>query len=565
MSHPMTTFERRQTILRLLQEQTSVHVTELARLLDVSEGTIRNDLTALEESRLVVRVRGGAVLRDDQPVLTALTTRASVNYDAKRRIARWAADMVEDGDAIALDASTTVLNIAPFLHDRRRLTIVTNGLEVARALAQNPAHTVILVGGVLRPEGDAITGLLGEAMLKELHIKTAFVSCVGFSLENGLTESDLLQAQTKAMLIRAAARVVALVDSSKFGKRGLTPFASVGQLAHIVTDDAVPPAMVEQLRRLNVGLTLCGEDAVDSYTPRDTGHRHYRIGFANLSEDIVFAVDVRRGLERAAQEASNIDLVLADNQLSGETALNVADSLIARGVELVIEYQIDEKVGNQIMNKFQKAGIPVIAVDIPMVGATYFGVDNYRAGHMAGVALGRWIQDNWQGQIDRLIVLEEPRSGMLPAARIQGQIDGLREIIGDAVTDQAIYLDSGNTSQVSEMQMLGALESLPNLRRIAVISFNDDAAMGALAAARRANRLRDVVIVGQGADRRVREELRKPGSRIIGSTAFNPDKYGESLVALALKILRGEPAPPAVYVDHVFINPDNIHLYYPEQ
>jgi len=67
MSHPMTTFERRQTILRLLQEQTSVHVTELARLLDVSEGTIRNDLTALEESRLVVRVRGGAVLRDDQP------------------------------------------------------------------------------------------------------------------------------------------------------------------------------------------------------------------------------------------------------------------------------------------------------------------------------------------------------------------------------------------------------------------------------------------------------------------------------------------------------------------
>ncbi len=564
MSHPMTTFERRQTILRLLQEQTSVHVTELARLLDVSEGTIRNDLTALEESRLVVRVRGGAVLRDDQPALAALATRASVNYDAKRRIARWAADMVEDGDAIALDASTTVLNIAPFLQDRRRLTIVTNGLEVARALAQNPTHTVILIGGVLRPEGDALTGLLGEPMLKDLYIQTAFVSCVGFSLESGLTESDFQQAQTKAALIRAASRVVALVDSSKFGKRGLTPFAAVGQIAHIVTDDAVSPAVVEQLRRLNVGLTLCGEDAVDSYTPRDTDHRHYRIGFANLSEDIVFAVDVRRGLERAAQEASNIDLVLADNQLSGETALNVADSLIARGVELVIEYQIDEKVGNPIMNKFQKAGIPVIAVDIPMVGATYFGVDNYRAGHMAGVALGRWIQDNWDGQIDRLIVLEEPRSGMLTAARIQGQIDGLREIIGDGVADQAIYLDSGNTSQVSEMQMLGALESLPNLRRIAVISFNDDAAMGALAAARRTNRLRDVVIVGQGADRRVREELRKPGSRIIGSTAFNPDQYGEGLVALALKILRGEPVPPAVYVEHVFINPENIHLYYPD-
>lgn len=564
MSHLMTTFERRQTILRLLQHQTSVHVTELARMLDVSEGTIRNDLTALEESRLLVRVRGGAVLRNDQPVLTALTTRTGTNYEAKRRIARWAADMVEDGDAIALDASTTVLNIAPFLRDRRRLTIVTNGLEVARALAQNPSHTVILLGGVLHPEGDAVTGLLGEAMLKELYIKTAFVSCFGFSLENGLTESDLSQAKTKAMLVRAAARVVALVDSSKFDKRGLTPFASITQLAHIVTDDAVPPAVVEQLRRLNIGLTLCGEDAVDSYTPRDTSQRHYRIGFANLSEDIPFAVDVRRGLERAAQEAGNIDLVLADNQLRGETALNVAESLIARGVELVIEYQIDEKIGSQIMNKFQKAGIPVIAVDIPMVGATYFGVDNYRAGHMAGVALGQWIQDNWQGKIDQLIVLEEPRSGMLTASRIQGQVDGLREILSDSVTDQVIYLDSGNTSHVSEMQMLATLEKLPNLHRIAVVCFNDDAAIGALAAARRTNRLNDIVIVGQGADRRVREELRKPGSRIIGSTAFNPDRYGQSLIALALKILCGEPVPPAVYVDHAFVNPNNIHLYYPE-
>src|SRR4051812_38688775 len=117
----ITTYERRQTILRLLQERSSVHVLELTALFDVSEGTIRNDLTALEEEQLIVRVRGGAILRDGTPgsAPPSFAARAQVNFDAKRRIARWAAEMVADGDAIALDASTTVLNIAAFLQDRR--------------------------------------------------------------------------------------------------------------------------------------------------------------------------------------------------------------------------------------------------------------------------------------------------------------------------------------------------------------------------------------------------------------------------------------------------------------
>jgi ribose transport system substrate-binding protein len=94
---------------------------------------------------------------------------------------------------------------------------------------------------------------------------------------------------------------------------------------------------------------------------------------------------------------------------------------------------------------------------------------------------------------------------------------------------------------------------LPNAHRIAVICFNDDAAIGALAAARRLQREEDVVIVGQGADRRVRDELRRPNTRIIGSTAYEPERYGEKLIPLALKILHGEPVPPAVYSEHTFV------------
>ncbi|MFC1976608.1 DeoR/GlpR family DNA-binding transcription regulator, partial [Chloroflexota bacterium] len=149
-----TTFERRQQILKLLQKQSSAKVSELAELLRVSEATIRKDLTALDEAQQLTRVRGGAALSDvNQTYNPVLTAKAKVNAIAKQHIARWAATMVEDGDSILLDASTSVLHMAPFLQERRNLTIFTNGIELGRILAQNPANTVILIGGIIRSQG----------------------------------------------------------------------------------------------------------------------------------------------------------------------------------------------------------------------------------------------------------------------------------------------------------------------------------------------------------------------------------------------------------------------------
>lgn len=561
----MTTFERRKRILSLLREQSGAKVTELAKLLKVSDGTIRNDLNALEKDGHLTRVRGGAVLTNDYPISNpAFEARSRVNAAAKQRIARWAADMVEDGDSILLDASTTVFHMTPFLQNLRNLTVITNGIETGLTLAKNSSHTVILVGGVLRSNGASVIGHLGEKILDDLHIKTAFVSCSGFSVEAGLTEVDIQEAQLKSKMTRSAGRVVALVDSNKFGKVHLTPFASVEQVSHILTDSSIGSRYIEQLRQTCAILTVCGENTVSSFVPCDEETTHYTIGFANLSEQIPFAVDVRRGLEQAVQKVSNVDLIVADNQLNGEVALDVADRLIAKGVDLAVEFQIDEKMGSVIMDKFRQASIPVITVDIPMVGATFFGADNYRSGHMAGVALGNWIKANWNGTFDRLIVLEEPRAGALPAARILGQVDGLQEIVGEIPQSKLIYLDSGNTTEISEAQMAAALSSLPEACRVAVVSFNDDAAIGALAAACEVGRQADVIIVGQGADRIAREEIRRPNARIIGSTAFWPEKYGEKLIDVALKILRGEQLPPAVYIDHTFINAENIDTFYPE-
>lgn len=560
----MTAFERRQRIQDLLQDQPGIKVTELAQRLDVSEGTIRNDLSALETEGVLRRVRGGAVLRQSHRFVSpSFAARTRLNADAKEWIARRAADMVKDGDSILMDASTTVFAMVPHLEGIRNLTVVTNGIEIALALARY-GHSVILIGGMVYADGASVIGHLGGKILRDLHIKTAFTSCSGFSVDIGLTEIDIQEEQVKRQMITSAEQVIALIDSSKFGKVDLTSFASLDQIAHVLTDSRLDPEFIDQIHQTHVVLTICGEQTASRFTPWHEEDDHIKIGFANLGESMPFAVDVRRGLEQAAQEASNVDLIVADNQLDGSVALRVADRLIAKGVDLAIEYQIDEKVGGLLMDKFKRANIPVIAVDIPMVGATYFGVDHYRAGHMAGVALGRWLVEQWDGVFDRLIILEEKRPGALPATRIQGQLDGLQEVMDEVLTSQILYLDSGNTTEISQANVLQALQELPAARRLAVISFNDDAAFGAISAARELGREGDVVIVGQGADRVVRKEIRHPESRIIGSTAYWPEKYGAKLIQVATKILNREPVPPAVYNEHIFITQDNIDEFYPE-
>ncbi|HMD89826.1 MAG TPA: substrate-binding domain-containing protein [Anaerolineaceae bacterium] len=550
----MTTFERRQQLIGLLHKQAGLRVPELAKILGVSQGTIRNDLNALHKEGQLNRVRGGAVLSDELPLRSvSFTTRLKKNAATKQSIARWAADFVEDGDSIFLDASSTVYYLVHFLQNRRKLRVITNGIEIARAMAQIPTATVVLLGGVVNPDGSSISGSMSELFLQDLHVQTAFMGCSGFTPDAGLTEVHFYEAQLKSKAINTAERVIALVDSSKIGKVDLTPFAQTNQITHLFTDHNLSQAWIARLQQTNLTFSVCDENGVSSFTPTLPENKHYRIGFANQDERLPFAIDVRKSLERASEKAGNVDLVLADNQLDPDVALKVAERFLTQNLDLIIEYQIDEHAGNRIMNMFQNADIPVISVDIPMIGATYFGVDNYRAGQMAGIAMGEWVRLNWNGFFDRLIILEEPRAGALPATRMQGQLDGFQTVVGVVPAENRLVLNSHNTLEVSQAQMQASLRRLPNEHRLVVMCFNDDVALGALEAARSLGREQDLVIVGQGAERLVRLEMSRLGSRIIGSTAYLPEKYGEKLIALALKILRGESTPPAVYMEHTFI------------
>ncbi len=209
----MTSYARRQSLVELLRKQPGLRVPELAKALDVSEGTIRNDLNALEADARLKRVHGGAVLSNqDQFQNNLFLRRFQQNAEAKLAIAREAAQLIKDGDSILLDASSTAYFLARILSERNKLRVMTNGFEVARELAQNSSNTVILIGGVVNNDNSSVTGLLSERIIAELHIDKAFVSCSGFSLERGMTEVHLAEAQLKRKAIESAQQVIALID-----------------------------------------------------------------------------------------------------------------------------------------------------------------------------------------------------------------------------------------------------------------------------------------------------------------------------------------------------------------
>ena len=301
--------------------------------------------------------------------------------------------------------------------------------------------------------------------------------------------------------------------------------------------------------------------AADCPTKKD----NYKIGFANLTEDIVFTQLVRQGIEEAAKEAGNIELVLADNKLDGATAMANADNFILQGVDGVIEFQTDEKFGNVMMDKFRAEGIPVIAIDIPMPGATFFGADNYRAGYMAGEGGAKWVNENWDGQVDAILVLELPQSGPIPAARMQGQVDGVQQNIANPVPEDMIFhLDSKNTQDEAFRVVSDVLPKIPDAKHIVAVHINEGTALGTIAAFEAAGRADQVAVVSQGADPSGRVEMLREGTRHVGSTGYFPEKYGSYLIPAIVDALECKALPPAIYVDHVFINKDNVCEYYPE-
>jgi ribose transport system substrate-binding protein len=287
----------------------------------------------------------------------------------------------------------------------------------------------------------------------------------------------------------------------------------------------------------------------------------YRLGYAAQGTDYQFSKEVSAGLQRAAQ-AEGIELICVDNRYNAKIAQRNADVLVREKVDLVIEFQTDEHVAPIVAAKYREANIPLIAIEVPHPGATYFGANNYEAGLIGGRYLGRWAKQHWQGQVDEIILMALARAGGLPKMRLTGMLVGLKEIIPALENTRVTFLDGdGIFSQSLDVvrRHLRANRS----RRLLVGAINDPSAIGALRAFQEAGRAEACAIMGQNASPEGRAELRRQGTRLVGSVAYFPEKYGAAIVGVALDILHHRPVPPAVFAKHELVTPENVNHVYP--
>ena len=289
--------------------------------------------------------------------------------------------------------------------------------------------------------------------------------------------------------------------------------------------------------------------------------KRYRIGYAAQGQDSSFPREVHEGLVRAA-ERERVELIVVDNRYQPKVAVRNAELLIREGVHLVIEFQTDEAVAPVIASKYFEANIPMIAIDIPHPGATYFGANNYEAGLLAGRYLGKWAKQQWSGRVDEILLVELARAGSLPRARVRGVAAGIREVLHESANAPVVSIDGDGQFKTTLERVRKHLRT-SKAQHVLVGAANDPSALGAARAFQEAGRATTCAIVGQNAEPDARAELRQPRTPLVASVGYFPEKYGDGLIRLALDILARRPVQPAMFVRHHLITPENVDHFYP--
>ena len=287
----------------------------------------------------------------------------------------------------------------------------------------------------------------------------------------------------------------------------------------------------------------------------------YRLGYAAQGTDYQFSREISDGLQRAAT-AQGIELISVDNRYNAKIAQRNADVLVREKVDLVIEFQTDEHVAPIVAAKYREANIPLIAIEIPHPGATYFGANNYEAGLIGGRYLGRWAKQHWHNEVPEIVLIGLERAGNLPKMRLTGMLVGMKEMCSALENCPVTFLD-GDGKLGDSFEVMRRHLRTSRSKRFLIGAINDPSALGALRAFQEAGRTDCCAIMGQNASPEGRAELREQGTRLVGSVAYFPEKYGHEIVNVALDILHRQPVPPAVFVKHQLVTPQNVNHVYP--
>jgi DeoR family fructose operon transcriptional repressor len=252
--------ERYTHIAELIRNRKRVLVSDLAAHFDVSEVTIRKDLTHLEEIGICRRFHSGAVAATEAGIIDVpVKHKVTIAKDLKDRIARLAVTLIEPDNTVMIDAGSTAHLIAFHLKGRKNIRVVTNSLMVGSELADETGIEVVLTGGNVYPVSQALVGSLTIEALKRIHVDIVFVGAMGVSIERGFTSPTLAEAQAKEAMIAGARKKVVVADHTKLEQVSFAKFAGFSDINILITDNQADSSVVNKYRNAGLDVLLAIE------------------------------------------------------------------------------------------------------------------------------------------------------------------------------------------------------------------------------------------------------------------------------------------------------------------
>ena len=290
--------------------------------------------------------------------------------------------------------------------------------------------------------------------------------------------------------------------------------------------------------------------------------KRLRFGLAIQSADLPFSQQVAQSVTAAAA-SSGVELIVLDNHYDADTAIRNAEEFVQKRVDLVLEFQVEERVAPHVAYILKNAGLPLIAIDVPHPNATYFGVDNFEVGYEAGILLAHHAMRKWKGKADWVIGVGLAEAGSFVQSRISGAFEAVRTHLKSQqvqiAPERFVRLEGRGMRHPSHLVMQQFLSTHPRRgERFLVATATDSSALGVLDAVRQAGREQDFAIVGQDCIPEVLDEMTNNKSAIIGSISHESQTYGPRLIQLGITLVRGNSVPPYNYVKHRVVTKDDL-------
>ena len=250
------TLSRRSKIIEILNKKNVISISEISKMFNVSEVSVRNDLALFEKKGLLIRTRGGAISKQMSDFDLNLSQRLKQNYRQKQEIGKRASKCIGDGNTVIMDSGSTVIEVAKNLGNKKDIKLITNSLPIAEIVADNQQIEVIITGGILRPEMRSLIGNITEKTILNYRCDVAILGADGIDSEMGLYTNLENEASLVQSMIKISKKIIIVTDSSKFNNNRFAKIADISDVDIIITDDGISAIDMQKINSQGVKLII---------------------------------------------------------------------------------------------------------------------------------------------------------------------------------------------------------------------------------------------------------------------------------------------------------------------